>query len=128
MPRLTEHSFSVDDFKNPKVYKDAEAMAILLTRLLLLEPGTFQSHPEMGVGLMSRYRYSVEGAASKLKADFEAQIEAYLPDYFQGTTINVTQKGGQFLITAEIDGSIYGSSYDSVTNTVESKFAKLSDM
>ena len=128
MPRLFEHSFSVDDFENPKVYKDSEAMAILLTRLLLLEPGTIQSHPEMGVGLMSRYRYSVEGAAPKLKADFEAQIEAYLPDYFQGTTINVNQKDGKFLITAEIDGSIYGISYDSKTNEVESKFAKLSDM
>ena len=128
MPTLTEHSFSVDDFENPKVHKDSEAMAILLTRLLLLEPGTIQSHPEMGVGLMSKYRYSVVGAASKLKSDFEAQIEAFLPDYFQGTSINVTQNAGKFLITAEIDGSIYGISYDSATNEIESKFAKLGDM
>lgn len=77
---------------------------------------------------MSKYRYSVEGAASKLKADFEAQIEAYLPDYFQGTTVNVSEKNRRFLITVEIDGSIYGISYDSNTNTIESKFAKLSDM
>lgn len=128
MPTIYEHSFSVDDFENPKVYKNSEAMAVLLTRLLLLEPGTIQSHPEMGVGLISKYRYSVEGAASKLKADFEAQIEAFLPDYFQGVTINVTQKGHTFLITAEIDGSIYGISYDSSTSQIESKFAKLSDM
>ena len=128
MPNLTEHSFSVDDFINPKVFKDAEAMGVLLTRLLLLEPGTIQSHPEMGVGLESRYRYSEEGAASRLKSDIEAQIEEYLPDYFQGATINVTQKDRKFHITAEIDGAIYGISYDSTTNKIESKYAKLSNL
>ena len=50
---ITEFSFSVDDFENPKTYKDAEAIATLLVRLLILEPGTFQSHPDMGVGLYS---------------------------------------------------------------------------
>ena len=59
---ITEFGFSVDEFQNPKNYKNAEAIATLLSRLLLLEPGTIQSHPDMGVGLYSKYHYSVEGS------------------------------------------------------------------
>jgi hypothetical protein len=55
---ISEFGFSVDEFNNPKVYKNAEAVSTLLVRLLLLEPGTIQSHPNAGVGLISRYRYS----------------------------------------------------------------------
>lgn len=123
-----EYSFSIDDFENPKIYKNPEAVAVLLTRLLLLEPGTFQSHPEMGVGLYSKYMYSVNGInVSNLKKDIQKQIVAYLPDY-QSASVNVNQDKETIYITIEIDSTIYGFIYNSAAQTIVSKFTHLADL
>lgn len=124
---IKEFSFSVDDFQNPKVFEDAEAIATLLVRLLLLEPGTFQSHPEMGVGLMSKYRFGIEGIARELQSNFQAQIEAYLPQ-FQGVRVSCREKEGVLMIAAEIDNTLYGIYYDSNTNDIKSDFTRLTNL
>lgn len=124
---ITEFAFSVDDFKNPKTYKNAEAIATLLVRLLLLEPGTIQSHPDMGVGLISRYRFSVEGEGSKLQGEYQHQIEKYLPQ-FQGAQITVKEKNKQFQISVKIDGILYGIYYDTNTTVVKTGFSRLDDL
>ena len=104
---LHEHTLSVDEFNNPKVLKDSEAIATILVRLLLLEPGTFETHPEMGVGLVSRYRYSFHGRAEELRADFQSQIDKYLPT-FQGVRVQVSEIDDMYYIYAEINGQLYG--------------------
>lgn len=124
---ISEFGFSVNEFQTPKVYKDAEAVATLLTRLLLLEPGTIQSHPEMGVGLMSRYRYSVEGTASKLQSDFQQQIERYAPQLL-GVRVSVSEKNRQFIIAVEVDNILYGVSFDKDTGEISTKYTSLSDL
>lgn len=124
---ITEFAFSVDDFKNPKTYKNAEAVATLLVRLLLLEPGTIQSHPDMGVGLISRYRFSVEGEGAKLQGEYQRQVEKYLPQ-FQGAQITVKEKNKQFQISVQIDDTLYGIYYDTNTTAVQTGYTKLIDL
>ena len=124
---ITEFGFSVDDFKNPRIYKNAEAVSTLLVRLLLLEPGTIQSHPDMGVGLISKYRYSVEGAGVQLQGEYQRQVEKYLPQ-FQGAQITVTEKNKQFQISVQIDDTLYGIYYDTNTTVVQSGYTKLIDL
>lgn len=124
---FTEFCFSVDDFQNPKQYKDPEAIATLLTRLLLLEPGQFQSHPDMGVGIISRFRYSMEGSASDLKAEFERQIEKYLPQ-FKGVRISVKQNKQTYYIGAEIDEVIYSFYYDKERETLKTNYVPISSL
>lgn len=123
---LTEHSFSVDDFKNPKVYKDREAVAVLLMRLLLLEPGLIQSHPEMGVGLVSRYRYGVD-VASDLQSNFKNQIDRYLPQ-LQGVRVSVTQEGQVLNIAVEYNDVLYGVSFDQSNGNVNANSASLAEL
>lgn len=125
---ISEFSFSVDDFKSPKVYKDPKAVAVLLTRLLLLEPGTIQSHPEMGVGLYSNFMYGMEGAtASSLKSSIQKQITTYLPD-FQSLNVSVVQKENTLYITIEIDGYVYGFVYNADKQTLINDYTKLSEL
>lgn len=124
---ITEFAFSVDDFENPKKYKDAEAVSTLLIRLLLLEPGTIQSHPDAGVGINSRYRFSVEGAAAELQSDFEKQIETYLPQ-FQGAKVSVIEKDKTFKIGVKIDGTLYGIYYEVNTSNIKTDYTKLTDL
>ena len=125
---ISEFSFSVDDFKSPKVYKDPKAVAVLLTRLRLLEPGTIQSHPEMGVGLYSNFMYGMEGAtASSLKSSIQKQITTYLPD-FQSLNVSVVQKEDTLYITVEIDGYVYGFVYNTDKQTLINDYTKLSEL
>lgn len=127
MVAITESCMSVDDFENPKLFKDAEAVAVLLTRLILLEPGTIQSHPDAGVGIMSKFRYSFEGAASELKARIQEQIETYMPR-FRGAKIDVQEKDGEFRITAEIDDTLYGIYYNINTHNISQTYTNLSNL
>lgn len=123
----TEFCFSVDDFQNPKQYKNPEAIATLLTRLLLLEPGLYQSHPEMGVGLISRFRYSVEGSEKDLRSEFERQINKYLP-WFEGVRISVKQKNQTYYIGAEIDEVIYSFYYDADRESLKTTYVPISSL
>lgn len=123
----TEFCFSVDDFQNPKQYKNPEAIATLLTRLLLLEPGLYQSHPEMGVGLISRFRYSVEGYEKDLRSEFERQINKYLP-WFEGVRISVKQKNQTYYIGAEIDEVIYSFYYDADRESLKTTYVPISSL
>lgn len=124
---ISEFAFSVDDFKNPKVFKDAEAVMTLIVRLLLLEPGTIQSHPYMGVGIISRYRYSVAGAAQQLQSDIYQQIEKYVPQ-LQGTRVSVTENDGKFYIAVEFENILYGVSFDKSTSEIITNTASLADL
>jgi hypothetical protein len=124
---ISEFGFSVDEFKNPKVYKNIEAVGTLLVRLLLLEPGTIQSHPDAGVGLMSRFRYSVEGSASKLQSEYQKQIETYLPQ-LQGVKISVIEKDKMFIIGVEINDSLYGISFDRDKLEITTNYTTLSNL
>lgn len=124
---IHEFGLSVDDFQNPKVYKNGDAILTLLTRLLLLEPGTIQSHPEMGVGLISKYRFSVEGNSQTLQSDFQRQLDKYLPQ-LQGIKVKVVEKESCYFITAEFERILYGISFDTKKSTVITDTMLLSDL
>ena len=71
-----EYCMSVDNFKRPLVYKNQQAIAILLTRLILLEPGSDPLHPDMGVGI-ANYRF-ILGRTEELEMRVKDQIKTYL--------------------------------------------------
>lgn len=76
MIKETEYCMSVDNFKKPLIYKNQQAIALLLTRLILLNPGSDPLHPEMGVGI-TNYRYAF-GRLDELKQRVQNQISTYL--------------------------------------------------
>ena len=55
---MKEYSISINEFNKPKEYDGINSLYITLIRLILLEPGTYQTNPNMGVGIVSRFRYS----------------------------------------------------------------------
>lgn len=75
-----EYLLSMDNFGRSKILTDEEAIAALLTRLILLEPGTNPLMPAMGVGIVSKYRYLFADQAPNLKKDIETQINTFLPE------------------------------------------------
>ena len=73
---MKEHVLSLNNFGMPKVFNDNDSAYVLIIRLILLEPGKFQSHPDMGVGIRSRYRFNnEENFLMNLQNDIKKQID-----------------------------------------------------
>lgn len=106
-----EYLMSINNFQEPKILEDTNTIATLLIRLILLEPGTIQSHPNMGIGLISRYRYCSSNDIENLKNDISKQISTYLPD-FQYYNVDVTMVQRQLLLSINVDNVVYNLTPD----------------
>lgn len=82
MIKEREYLFSTNEFKRPVVLENDKAIAMLLMRLLLLDPGSDPLHPDMGVGIR-QYRYTM-GSEEELRAKIQEQIETYIPCFPAG--------------------------------------------
>lgn len=113
MTAITEYTMSVNNIKRPIVLTDKDAIYTLLVRLLLLEPGTVQCFPEMGLGLVSKYRYSFADKLNELISEYKIQIQRYLPGLeFVEVTGEVRDK--TLILKVNIDNKII---YPIVLNT-----------
>lgn len=106
-----EYVFSVDQFNKPTKLDTYQKMYTFLVRLFLLEPGTFQSNPTMGIGLVSRYRYGDELDIENLKSEAKEQIYTFLPG-LQSVDVNIELKDRSLYINITIDGMIYSINFD----------------
>lgn len=110
-----EYFFSIDEFKKPVHVTNKTMLAfILIIRLILLEPGTIQSNPEMGVGLVSKYRYGYSDDLESLSVAISQQIATYLPtlsfinvsvaaDSANSQVINITLSAREEVLTFSYD-------------------------
>ena len=107
------HLLKLNSFNRPVVNKDGNAAYIHIVYLILLEPGKFQSHPNMGVGLRSVWRfYSGDNLESDLMEAIQNQIEQYLPEL---TNVDVTVEiNYEHMLTIIIDTTqgIFAINYD----------------
>ena len=124
-----DHAFSVDDFKTPVEFKDAKGIGMMLCRLILLEPGTFQDHPDMGVGLKSRFAHGPETTPSDIRREIESQIHKYLPNFTAARVRTDMDKNGQLLIAIDIDNTLFSLFFDTATkNVTQVSYKSLNDL
>lgn len=101
---LKEYVLKTDNKYQPVILTDKEAKYTLIIRLLLMEPGTIQTHPEMGVGLVSRYRYSDASNLMNLQKDINNQMTKYLPLSLQTSTVTLSRSDNQLVLNITVDG------------------------
>lgn len=115
-----EYLLSINEFVQPKVLKGESAAFIDILRLFLLEPGTNQTHPDMGIGIRSRYRFSDTSEIGKLKQEVKDQIQTYIPNLLimdiQIETFDTTLA---IFITSK-DDNVYAVSYNTETGKIGS--------
>ena len=83
---ISECLLDVDPFGKPAVLTNEEAIALLLTRIIMMEPGTNPLCPTMGVGLVSNFRYKFPADDAEIKRTISDQLATFLPDH-QATKI-----------------------------------------
>jgi len=104
---------SLNNFNMPKVYSSELADAIHIVYLLLLDKGKFQSHPNMGVGLRTQWRWNnQENLLDALQNEIEDQITTYLPN-IHVDNIELTLNEDHILgILITCNGITYPLAYD----------------
>ena len=119
---MKEHVFSLNDFNMPKVYDEKDANYILIIRLLLLDPGKYQSHPTMGIGLRTRYRFDGnknDNILRLLQADIKEQMSKFLPQISYRNIELTLDNSNRLGIIIESDSGAYVIGYDSETQVAE---------
>lgn len=111
---------SLNDFNMPKVFNNKHADAIHVVYLILLDKGKFQSHPNMGVGLRTEWRFRSESDILHLLQDeIYDQINTYLPDA-DVTDIQITLNDEHKLgIIITCGDSSFPIAYDTANDTLQ---------
>ena len=78
--RKKELQLSINSFDNPTELSGPEAWAQLILQLLFLEPGSYPTYPDMGIGLENYQFDYLDDVIRKLSADIIDQQSKYLPD------------------------------------------------
>lgn len=116
---MEAHVLSLNDFNMPKVFSEADSVYVHIIQLILLEPGKYQSHPNMGVGIRSRYRHNNEdNFLLNLKTDITNQISTYLPE-LSNVAVTLTHKNQILGIIIDTTTGTYVVAYNSVTDTMD---------
>lgn len=89
----------------PIELKSGAAIASLLIRLLILVPGENQSHPDMGIGIISKHRYNFAEDIPILQSLIDEQIATYLP-MLQDVKVELSYDNTQLTISVEITNMI----------------------
>ena len=114
MVKEREYLMSVNKINEPVVERKQRAIALLLLRLILLDPGSDPLHPNMGVGIR-KYRFSVN-TLEELRSRISDQISTYLPDFLASEINIVINSDRTCNVEITIDDTIY--TYDSKTAPV----------
>ena len=84
-----EYTFGTNSFNKPNVLNGQQAVAARLMTLMMMEPGDDPLHPDMGVGLRTKFRYRVgENSLSELSERVEQQNLTYLP-FYQNVNVSI---------------------------------------
>jgi hypothetical protein len=115
----TEYSLSIDSFNRPQIFKDKDAVAIKLIELILLDAGTYPTRPNMGVSLISKYRFTTSDDLDTLKNSISDQISTYLPE-LTSVSVSVTEADNDINIEITVDVTVYDLVFNKTTKTLSS--------
>jgi len=116
---MKAHLLSLNAFNRPEVLEGIDAKYIHILYLLLLDKGKFQSHPDMGVGLRTRYKFSDEDSLMYLKNDIEQQIRTYLPDVYEAEVDLILDDSNVLYINIAFNNNVYQVNYNIETGKID---------
>lgn len=76
---MNEYLLAVDNYNKPSKITGKKAEYYVILKLLLMNKGENPLFPDMGVGLVQKYRYCTEDDIPDLEQDINDQMTTYLP-------------------------------------------------
>jgi hypothetical protein len=78
-----EHVLGVDNFKNSAKFTGLYSLGALIQTLLLTEPKTYPSNPEIGVGIeLYSFEAINEQMINTLRREIKLQINTFIPNVY----------------------------------------------
>lgn len=116
---MEERLLSKNNFEVPTVLKDDEAAVVCIIRLIMMDPGTDPLHPDMGVGLFTKYKYGfTDEIKSKLQNEINEQIQTYIPKLV-GVSVDIEARIASLYITIRFNSNIVTVVADTANNTIK---------
>lgn len=113
-----EYTMSVNNIRRPVIATQKDAIYILLARLALLDPGTNQAFPTMGLGLKTRWRYALADKVNSLVSEYQRQITMFLPG-LRLLELKAEMKGKTLIFRVNIDNTVYPIKINTENYTLE---------
>lgn len=113
-----EYLLTTNEFMQPKVLTGEPAAYTAIIKLCLLEPGTNQTHPYMGIGIRTRYRFSDTSEISALQSELKNQMKEYLPSLLVMDVQIETYGSTLAIFVSSQDDQIYGIGYNTDTGSI----------
>ena len=116
---MKAHVLSLNDFNMPRVFEASDSAYVHLIYIILLEPGKYQSHPDMGVGLRSKYRHNNDdNFLTDLKSNIKNQVNRFLPE-LSDVEVTLTHKNEILGIIIDTSTGTYVLAYNSTNDTMD---------
>lgn len=75
-----EYTFNIDEFKLPQKLTSAMALARSVASLLIMEPGTMQDFPDIGIGLKNyQFEYLTQETIATIQETLNENVNKYIP-------------------------------------------------
>lgn len=131
---IKDYLLGLDDLQRPRVIDMSiiqpnqwNSAILMISRLILMVPGTCADHPEMGIDIKGRYRFAFEDELTQLGQELDEQITRYLPD-FNLVSVSAEFKTKDMVGYIVIDIQIDQVTYRILYNIDENKLVGLEDL
>ena len=120
-----EYTLEIDSFDTPNEVTGIKGSANLILNLIFLNPGTYPTAPEMGVGLQA-YRFDMidDEMVRRLETKIKDQIQVYLPE-LASVDIKLTKpKDDTLLLAIAIDNEVILANINTVNEQLQVQLAE----
>lgn len=84
---IKEYLLGLDDLQQPKMIDMSiissgvlNSAVLLIARLILMKKGTYPDHPDLGIDIRARYKFSFDTELLTLQEEIQNQLNIYLPE------------------------------------------------
>jgi hypothetical protein len=131
---VRDYLLGLDDLQQPRVIdmsiirpNEWNSAILMIARLILLVPGTYEDHPTMGIDIKGRYRFAFEDELYHLSQEISDQIIMFLPE-FRLVSVNAYFRNESLVGYIVIDIELEQVTYRLLYNTQDNKLVGLEDL
>lgn len=121
---ISDYLLGLDDLQQPQridmsIIRPGEwnSAILMIARLILMRRGQLDDHPELGIDIRGRYRFSFDSELIQLSQEIQDQVAQYLPEFAPVDVVTVFRdKNGNSAAGVEISIIVNNVAYSLLYN------------
>lgn len=128
---VSDYLLGLDDLQQPQridmsIIRPGEwnSAILIIARLILMRKGQLEDHPDMGIDIRGRYRFSFDSELIQLNQEIQDQVAQYAPEFAPVDVVSVfrDKKGSDAAgveISIIVNNVAYSLLYNLQNETIE---------